>query len=136
MTGVFYVDSSAVVKLLLEETHSSDLIAFYDDHRSDAWISSSLMRIEVARAVTRALPSAQAEVPALLAAFGYLAIDDEIVDAAAHEPDPELRSLDAIHLASARVLGSELAAVVTYDDRLAAATSRAGLPVLTPGRAA
>ncbi|CAN5200031.1 type II toxin-antitoxin system VapC family toxin [soil metagenome] len=134
MTAVFYIDSSAVVKLLLEETHSQQLTAFYDEHRSDAWVSSSLMRIEVARTVTRALPSAQAEVPALLAAFGYLAIDDEIVEAAAREPDPDLRSLDAIHLASARVLGEQLAAVVTYDERLAAATTRVGLPVHTPGR--
>ena len=134
MTAVFYIDSSAVVKLLLEETHSQQLTAFYDEHRSDAWVSSSLMRIEVARTVTRALPSAQAEVPALLAAFGYLAIDEEIVEAAAREPDPDLRSLDAIHLASARVLGEQLAAVVTYDERLAAATTRVGLPVHTPGR--
>jgi len=134
MTAVFYIDSSAVVKLLLEETHSQQLTAFYDEHRSDAWVSSSLMRIEVARTVTRALPSAQAEVPALLAAFGYLAIDDEIAEAAAREPDPDLRSLDAIHLASARVLGEQLAAVVTYDERLAAATTRVGLPVHTPGR--
>jgi predicted nucleic acid-binding protein len=134
MTAVFYIDSSAVVKLLLEETHSQQLTAFYDEHRSDAWVSSSLMRIEVVRTVTRALPSAQAEVPALLAAFGYLAIDDEIAEAAAREPDPDLRSLDAIHLASARVLGEQLAAVVTYDERLAAATTRVGLPVHTPGR--
>lgn len=134
MTAVFYIDSSAVVKLLLAETHSQELTAFYDERRSDAWVSSSLMRIEVARAVTRALPSAQTEVPALLAAFGYLAIDEEIVEAATREPDPDLRSPDAIHLASARVLGEQLAAVVTYDERLAAATTRAGLPVHTPGR--
>ena len=48
------------------------------------------------------------------------------------EPDPLLRSLNAIHLATARLLGNDLTALLTYDDRLAKAADDAGIPVLTP----
>jgi hypothetical protein len=48
------------------------------------------------------------------------------------EPDRLLRSLDAIHLATARLLGAELTALLTYDDRLAKAAADAGIPVLAP----
>jgi hypothetical protein len=48
------------------------------------------------------------------------------------EPDRLLRSLDAIHLATARLLGAELTALLTYDDRLAKAAVDAGIPVFAP----
>jgi predicted nucleic acid-binding protein len=68
----------------------------------------------------------------LLDAFEYIQIDEDIVRAAMAEPDPLLRSLDAIHLATARLLGNDLTAVLTYDDRLAKAADDAGIPVHTP----
>jgi hypothetical protein len=68
----------------------------------------------------------------LLTAFSYIAIDDDIVDAAMSEPDRGLRSLDAIHLATARISAPELDAPVTYDDRLIKAATEAGLPVTSP----
>ncbi len=69
----------------------------------------------------------------LLTAFSYIAIDDEIVDGAMNEPDRGLRSLDAIHLATARILAPELEALVTYDDRLGKAATDAGLAMVSPG---
>jgi hypothetical protein len=54
----------------------------------------------------------------LLDAFEYIQIDEDVVRTAMVEPDPLLRSLDAIHLATARLLGPELTALLTYDDRL------------------
>ena len=62
----------------------------------------------------------------------YVSIDDEVVEAAMNEPDRMLRSLDAIHLATARVLGPDLTGLVTYDDRLATAANDAGIPVVAP----
>jgi predicted nucleic acid-binding protein len=60
-------------------------------------------------------------------------LDDDLLDTAAHLDTPALRSLDAIHLASALALGKGLAAVVSYDRRMAAAAERLGLTVVAPG---
>jgi hypothetical protein len=68
----------------------------------------------------------------LLSAFSYVAIDDEVVEAAMNEPDRALRSLYAIHLATARILAEDLDGLVTYDARLAMAASDAGLAALSP----
>jgi predicted nucleic acid-binding protein len=65
-------------------------------------------------------------------AFSCIAIDDEVVEAAMNEPDRSLRSLDAIHLATARILGPDLDAIVSYDDRLIKATNDAGLTTVSP----
>jgi hypothetical protein len=68
----------------------------------------------------------------LLLAFSCIAIDDDIVEGAMNEPDRRLRSLEAIHLATARVLAPELDALVTYDDRLVRAAGDAGLITVSP----
>ena len=92
----------------------------------------SALRIEVTRAVIRAMPALLPGARDLLLAFSCLAIDDDIVAAAMNEPDRGLRSLDAIHLATARVLGPDLDAIVSYDDRLLKAAQDAGLPTVSP----
>jgi len=130
--SLYYADTSAVIKLMVEETHSKAFAAFYDDHAEAEWVSSALLRIEVTRAVTRAMPALLPDARDLLTAFSYIAIDDEIVDAAMSEPDRGLRSLDAVHLATARILAPELDALVTYNDRLIKAATDAGLPVASP----
>jgi len=130
--SLYYADTSAVIKLLAEETDSTALAAFYDAHTDAEWISSTLLRIEVTRAVGRAVPALLPDARDLLLAFSYIAIDDEIVEGAMNEPDRRLRSLDAIHLATARVLGPELDAVIAYDERFLAAAADAGLATVSP----
>ena len=130
--SLYYADTSAVIKLLAEEAHSKAFAAFYDSHASAEWVSSALLRIEVTRAVARAAPALLPDARDLLSAFSYIAIDDEIVDAAMDEPDRSLSSLDAIHLATARIIGPELDGLITYDLRLTTAASSAGLVVLSP----
>jgi predicted nucleic acid-binding protein len=130
--SLYYADTSAVIKLLAEETHSMAFAAFYDTHADAEWVSSALLRIEVTRAVLRAIPALLPNARDLLLAFSSIAIDDDIVEGAMNEPDRGLRSLDAIHLATARVLGEDLTAIVSYDDRLLKAASDAGLPTLSP----
>jgi uncharacterized protein len=132
LVSLYYADTSAVVKLLVEETDSRAFADFYDAHADDEWVSSTLLRIEIARAVVRARPALLPDARDLLSAFSYIAIDEEIVDAAMNEPDRTLCSLDAIHLATARILAPELEAFVTYDDRLLKAASDAGIETISP----
>lgn len=131
--SLYYADTSAVIKLLAEETHSKAFAEFYDSHADAEWVSSALLRIEVVRAVSRVLPALLPDARDLLTAFSYVSIDDDIVEAAMNEPDRALRSLHAIHLATARILAPELAALVTYDDRLSKAAADAGLVITSPG---
>lgn len=130
--SLYYADTSAVIKLLIEETHSTAFAAFYDSRTDSEWVSSALLRVEVTRTVTRVSPALLPDARDLLLAFSTIAIDDDIIEAAMNEPDRRLRSLDAIHLASARVLGPDLDTLVTYDDRLATAAKEAGMAVTSP----
>lgn len=130
--SLYYADTSAVIKLLAQESHSTAFAAFYDAHADAEWVSSALLRIEVSRAVARARPALMPDARELLLAFSCVAIDDEIVDGAMNEPDRGLRSSDAIHLATARVFGEELDAMVSYDDRLLSAAADAGIATLSP----
>ncbi len=129
---LYYADTSAVIKLLVEESHSKAFAAFYDAHADAEWASSALLRIELTRAVTRTMPALLPDARDLLLAFSFVAIDDDIVEAAMNEPDRGLRSLDAIHLATARILGADLDALVSYDDRLLKAATDAGLATASP----
>jgi hypothetical protein len=128
---LYYADTSAVIKLLVEESHSKAFAAFYDAHADAEWVSSALLRIEFTRAVTRTMP-ALPDARDLLLAFSFVAIDDDILEVAMNEPDRGLRSLDAIHLATARILGEDLDALVSYDDRLLKAATDAGLETASP----
>jgi predicted nucleic acid-binding protein len=130
--SVYYIDTSAALKLLIEESDSAAFAAFYDGEGGASWASSALLRIEVMRAVSRSLPVLLPDARDLLSAFDYIRIDDEVVQRAMDEPDRLLRSLDAIHLATARILGSDLTGLVTYDDRLAKAAEEVGMIVVAP----
>jgi hypothetical protein len=130
--SLYYADTSAVIKLLVEESNSKAFAAFYDAHGDAEWVSSALLRIELTRAVTRAMPALLPDARDLLLAFSFIAIDDDIVEGAMNEPDRGLRSLDAIHLATARILGEDLDAIVSYDDRLLKAATDAGLATASP----
>ena len=130
--SLYYTDTSAVIKLLVEETDSRAFAAYYDAHSEAEWVSSALLRIEVIRAVARARPALLPAARDMLLAFSYIAIDDDVVEGAMNGPDRNLRSLDAIHLATARILAAELDALVTYDDRLLNASTDAGLVTVSP----
>jgi predicted nucleic acid-binding protein len=130
--SVYYADTSAVIKLLAEESHSQAFAAFYDSHADTEWVSSALLWIELTRAVTRIMPVLLPEARDLLSAFSYISMDDDVVEGAMNEPDRGLRSLDAIHLATARIPSSDLTAIVSYDDRLLKAAEDAGLGIESP----
>ena len=125
-----YVDSSALVKLAVREAESVALRRYLVRHRP--LVSSALARIEVARALLPLGPDAVRRGREVLARVELLRVNDRVLDVAGQLTPPELRSLDAIHLASAEQLGADLRGFVTYDERLAAAAAGRGLRVIQP----
>jgi predicted nucleic acid-binding protein len=95
-------------------------------------VSSLLARVETARALWRTDPPALANLPLVLGAVHLIAIDESLCAAAAGHQDPGMRSLDAIHLATAVIVGSALTSFVTYDKRMITAAAAAGLPTASP----
>lgn len=130
---MIYFDSSALLKLVFEEAESTALAGWLETRLSTVPpVSSELARIEVLRGCRRVDPSALPVARALLAGIDLIPISAEIVDRASEIGDGLLRSLDAIHLASAAATGDELAAFVTYDHRLAGAAASEGFAVESP----
>jgi len=129
-----YFDSSAMVKLAVNETESAALRSFIESLPDDELVTSAIARVEVVRAVLPGGANAVFRARSQLGLFTQLLLDGALLDRAATLlPDSRLRSLDAIHLATAQTLGGELRAVVTYDQRQAAAATDLGLPVTSPG---
>ena len=123
-----YLDSSAIVKLVVAEPESSALRAFLKDYPVRA--SSLLARVEVKRAVRGRGPHVLARAEATLERLHLLHLDEPLLEAAAAIGPPVLRTLDAIHLASAQTLGETI--VVTYDTRMAEASTSLGIRTLAP----
>lgn len=125
-----YLDSSAIVKLAVREPESAALRRYL--RRRQPLVSSALARTEVLRAL---LPSGEAAVARgrnVLALLDLLRINDRVLNAAGQLLPDEIRSLDAIHLATARQLGAEVRVLVSYDDRMSAAAKQLGLRVASP----
>jgi len=128
-----YLDSSALVKLVQSEPETSGLRRYLRRHRDDLRVTSSLAQVEVVRAVSSGGPEARAHARRLLGRLHLLSMTSSLLDSAADlAPSSPLRSLDAIHLASAQALGPELRAVLTYDSRMAVAAETVGLLVSAP----
>jgi predicted nucleic acid-binding protein len=126
-----YLDSSAFVKVVVEEPGSEALRAFLVGHPARR-VSSALLRAEALRAVRHLGPEALATVREGLRRVDLIGIDDRILDAAGILEPRILRTLDAIHLATALTVGDDLDTIVTYDDRMAAAARLLGLSTTTP----
>lgn len=128
---MLYLDTSALVKLCRIEGETATLHQWLAENPGD-WITSALSEVELPRAIARADAQALAHVPAVLARCDRLEIDARVrADAAVLSP-PTLRTLDAIHLATALELGPDLQAFVVYDTRLADAARTSGLQVEAP----
>lgn len=125
-----YLDSSALVKLIVAEAESEALADHLRGHPDR--VSCALARVEVIRAVRGHGQPAVARARRLLERISLVALDDILLDEAAALSSASLRSLDAIHLAAAQALGVSLAEVITYDSRMAEAAGDAGLAVIAP----
>lgn len=128
---VVYIDTSAVVKLFVQEPESAALRKKLAQCPTRA--SSALLRVELLRATRRAgLPAATTAARRYVNDIFLIRLNDTLLERAATLEPTTLRSLDAIHLATALSLGNDLAEVITYDERMAEGASALGLRVSSP----
>ncbi|HST66204.1 MAG TPA: type II toxin-antitoxin system VapC family toxin [Mycobacteriales bacterium] len=130
---MIYLDTSALLKTIFAEAHTSALKTFIGENDAQGFVSSVLLTVEMRRAVNRVdsrqLPKADLE----LSRVTLVELSDAVIEMAGRFPDPHLRTLDAIHLATARLVREELTAVISYDKRMITVAHSEGLPVLSPG---
>jgi predicted nucleic acid-binding protein len=135
-SATVYTDTSALVKLVVAEAETDALTASVN-----AWeriVTSEITAIELHRAVKRARTDGRADVSddrtvlEVLAALDLVYLTDDVRALAASSEPPALRTLDAIHLASALTLHGEIDLFVTYDDRLEEAAKLAGITTARP----
>jgi predicted nucleic acid-binding protein len=129
-----YLDSSALLKLVVPERESEALERALE--RWPDWVASGMAAVECRRALKRArAPAAAARrVDAVLSRTTLIKLDEPVLRLASRVGTHVLRTVDAIHLATALSMGDDPEAFVTYDDRLAAAARILKLRVLQPGR--
>ena len=128
--GAAYLDSSALVKLVADEKESAALAGYLAGfpHRA----SSRLAMVELRRAAIKKGDAAMHEAELVLDRLEFVELDADVAGLAAEVQPLTLRSLDAIHLASAMSVTDGLDVIVTYDRRLADAAHVAGLSVAAP----
>jgi hypothetical protein len=134
---VIYIDTSAAMKLVRPEAHSADLSRWLDDRPGAPVVSSVLIEVELLRATIRSGPARVTRAVDVLRGIGVVTLSPTVIARAVGYVDPDLRSLDAIHLATAEHVASTtneaLDAFLAYDERLLAAARKIGLTVAVPG---
>jgi predicted nucleic acid-binding protein len=125
-----YLDSSALVKLVVMEPESAGLRRYL--RRRRPLVTSALARTEVLRALLLEGEQGIARGRVVLASVDLVRVNDRVLNAAGVLLPGDLRSLDAIHLATAQQLGSDLGQIVTYDDKMLNAANRLGFKVVSP----
>ena len=133
MTAVAYLDTSALAKLVRVEAETDALRDWLRGANApDVVASSAITTVELIRAARRSGADAAPVALRVLAGLSTVAVSPSVLGRAADLPPPALRSLDAIHLATAMEIGSSLSAIVAYDVRLLDAARELGLPVVSP----
>jgi predicted nucleic acid-binding protein len=130
VSDVAYFEPSALVKLAVVEEESAALHGALDE-----WprrVSSRLSVVEVLRSVRRRDAAQEPLARQVLARLHLVVISDRILAHAARLEPVNVRSIDAIHVATALTLGESLRAFVSYDGRQLAAATEVGLPVVSP----
>ncbi|MHB1235851.1 MAG: type II toxin-antitoxin system VapC family toxin [Microbacteriaceae bacterium] len=128
---MFYLDTSALTKLVLPESESPQLKSYLGS--ANSLVSSELVRVELPRALLRKNHRAVRRAAQMLESTTLVALHTDLLRRAGMLLPPALRSLDAIHLASALTIRDDLEAFVAYDARLLEAATAFGLPVASPG---
>ena len=129
--GVAYVDSSAFVKIVVEEPESPALLRALG--RWPQLASASLLKAEAVRALRRSGNVDQVDkAKRLLRAVRLISVDEPLLDTAGDLEPADLRTLDAMHLAAALTLGPELGPMFVYDDRLKHSAEALGLDTRSP----
>lgn len=125
----WYLDSSAILKLIFKESESSALIHVLGESPT----SSSLARLEVIRVVQRTNSNELQTARNILEKFLFIPINESVIRIAENFSDATtLRSLDAIHIASALLVQSSIKGLITYDTNMALAAEEFGLKIISP----
>jgi uncharacterized protein len=125
-----YIDASAFLKTVLQESGFEVLDAALDSWSN--WTSSALLEVEAVVGARRRRRTAADAARALLGTVDLIEIDADVRRIACTLDDPGLRSLDAIHLATALSLGERCGTIFAYDERLIGAARAHGLSVTVP----
>ncbi len=126
-----YIDTSALAKLVVAEPETAALHAWFAERERNP-VSCDLTRTELLRSVRRAAPDRVARAREVLDSVTLIEVTTAMFEAAGRLDPTILRTLDAVHLAAALVLGDELDGLVTYDDRMAQAAVANGITVIAP----
>lgn len=132
---MIYLDSSALLKLLFEESESAALAQWIAERAATPMVSSELARAEVVRATRRLDADVVPAARALVSQLDLIPLSGALIEEAADAGEPTLRALDAIHLASALSIRADLTALVAYDNRLLAAAEAASIDWIRPADA-
>jgi uncharacterized protein len=127
---LIYLDTSALLKLVFPEAESEALAAYLPNDAQA--VSSVLLIVEARRGTVRRAPRRLPRLDTMLARIRKVEISDAVIESAGRLPDPMLRSLDAIHLATALLIRDDIDLLLSYDDRLLAAAASHGLPTAAP----
>ncbi|MGL5852033.1 MAG: type II toxin-antitoxin system VapC family toxin [Phycicoccus sp.] len=127
---MIYIDTSALLRVIFPDDTTPALQRYLD--RDPALVSSALLQVEARRGTLRRAPLRLPQVDVVLSEVEVVEIGDAVIESAGRLADPRLRSLDAIHLATALLVGEDVDALLTYDDRLAEAAREHGLEVVSP----
>lgn len=134
---MIYLDTSGAMKLVRPEAHSDELSRWFSERPGIPVLSSVLIEVELMRATRRSAPDRVGRAADVLRGIGVVTVSPAVIARAVGYTDPDLRSLDAIHLATAEhavaVTHEVLEAFVAYDERLLATARHAGLPAAAPG---
>lgn len=128
--SIAYLDSSSLIKLVNKEPETAALRKYL--RSVEVRVSSQLARAEVLRTARVLGGNASRVAKDVLGRVRLLSIDAELLERSAVIDPPTLRTLDAIHLASALSFGSELDELVTYDKRMLSAAQQLGITVSAP----
>lgn len=127
---MWYIDSSAIIKLIKPEKESAALIK----KLPSALIASRISRVEVTRTIIRYEPDLLDSTYNVLADIQMVPVEDAIVTIAENLPQfIELRSLDSLHIASALAIKNVLKGIITYDKEMVIAANALGFKTLSPG---
>jgi uncharacterized protein len=128
---LLYLDASALVKLVAREPESEALETFAQEWPT--WLTSRLSAVEVTRAARRAARRRLVErASVVLDTVAFVELNAQVAELAGTLDPSALRSLDAVHLASALAIAADIGSFVTYDARLAEAAGAAGMDVRAP----
>lgn len=128
---MIYLDTSALAKLIVREAETAALGGWLRQRSAQLWVTSIIGRVELVRMARRFAAANGARL--LLAGLDTIPLADHVADVAQTTGSATLRTLGAIHLASALSIRDELTAFCCYDRRLLDAAEDAGLSVYAPG---